>query len=305
METFGVEPDGLAFSHRVHVGDEGLECYMCHINWEEDDDPGMPTAAACQLCHDPEDEDAPPIAELFDGEVYKATRASALGDEITYSHLFHVTDEEGCTACHAEVIQSDRVEPWMAVTMDDCVACHTRVEARTDCTVCHAEIDVTLRPWTHDATWEQFHGQSVRNRSNATVDRCELCHKESSCVECHQENAPASHTNFWRRRGHGLTASLDRATCMACHTPDFCNRCHENAVPVSHRGQWGSPRNTHCLSCHLGGGDQSCSLCHTEITSHDTAPPLPPGHNPMSDCRECHQLLTHADNGGSCLACHH
>ena len=133
-----------------------------------------------------------------------------------------------------------------------------------------------------------------------------MCHEESSCDSCHRDEMPANHNNYWRRRAHGLTARMDRENCAACHEPNYCDRCHETVTPQNHNGLWGSTKNTHCFSCHLtGGGQQSCSLCHVGgAPSHSLAPPQPPGHDPSSDCRSCHQILTHVDDGSDCNLCH-
>ena len=307
IEQLGWGEGRLAFSHAKHVGEEELECLDCHMGYE-DDDPGMPRERACMLCHEDIDSEAPParrIENLFADGKFKVAAVNALDSEIKFSHLAHVTDEEGCADCHDAIIESDGVRPWMAITMEQCVSCHEAKGASTSCETCHEEIRADVPPPSHAAGWTEFHGQSVRNASHLTANRCDTCHEESTCTTCHQEQPPANHTNYWRRRAHGLTARMDRQTCSACHEPSYCDRCHSNAVPQSHNGLWGSSKNTHCLNCHTSGSQQSCSLCHLSGTpSHSLAPPKPPGHNPASNCRACHLILPHADNGDDCNSCH-
>ncbi len=304
----GVKP--FAFSHKFHVGDQGLECAACHRNWEKSDDPGMPSAKQCALCHDDADADKPPerqVASMFDGKKFKALRVMALADEVVFSHKSHATRGSECATCHADVAENDVLTPSLAPTMDSCTNCHAQTAGPQDCAVCHKEIRAEVAPPNHRADWKRGHGAVVRECSRATGDRCELCHTESSCTACHQTELPASHTAFWRRRGHGLAASMDRESCATCHAPSSCDTCHQETQPSSHRAGFGAPTNRHCIGCHEPLAGDSCGACHKATPSHALAPPKPPDHTPAMDCRMCHgngQPLPHFDNGSDCNACH-
>jgi hypothetical protein len=152
-----------------------------------------------------------------------------------------------------------------------------------------------------------MHGRVARAHSEATADRCVLCHTESTCSACHQVQAPDNHTNYWRERGHGITAMIDRENCQACHEPMSCERCHADVKPRNHVGNWGAPHDTHCLVCHQPLSQEGCVACHATAKSHLLAAPKPSDHYPGMDCRACHGLsqpLPHVDNGDDCNACH-
>lgn len=309
MDQLGWMSSGPAFSHKLHVEGEELYCIDCHMGYLDNEDAGAPRLKACMLCHEDFDEDAQPeyraAAFYEDGKLIRQ-RVNALDLEVEFSHLEHVAeDEDSCLECHAEIVGSDSIEPWMAMDMRDCVECHEALGEETSCESCHSEIRADVAPRTHDGNWDRFHGHDVRNKSSVTVARCDMCHEESTCTTCHLEEMPQNHNNFWRRRSHGLMARMDRENCAACHQPDYCDRCHQEAVPQSHNGLWGSSRNTHCYGCHESDAQQSCFICHEAGTpSHSMAPPKPPGHNPVSDCRACHMIIPHVDNGANCNSCH-
>lgn len=306
----------FAFSHRQHVEEEGLECADCHSRWDEDDDPGMPRAAQCALCHKDLDEEKPPalqVASLFDGEGFRAAHAGRQADEIQFSHLSHATRGLDCLACHAEVARDEGSlagrSAELRMSMDACLACHDAGTGprESDCAACHAEIRLGASPPSHRANWTRYHGTIVRGRSSERSDQCALCHQPSECTTCHQIELPESHNNYWRRRGHGLTASMDRDSCATCHDSDSCQRCHEETRPMSHVGAWGEPMDRHCLACHEPLRSNSCGVCHAATPSHDLATPLPADHLPGMDCRLCHgngQPLPHVDNGQTCTSCH-
>ena len=306
LEQFGWSGPGLAFPHARHVGQEEMECIDCHADYEDGDLAGMPPLDDCLMCHGEGESDMPavPVADLFEDGAFKSARINALPEEVKFSHLTHVTDEEGCLDCHGELVAGDAVRDWMAVSMDRCLQCHGERGVGQDCATCHSEVGLDSAPWTHDGNWEKHHGLSVRNRSDLTADRCSMCHEDSTCIACHQDEAPDNHTRYWRRRGHGLTAEMDRENCAACHGQDYCDRCHQEAVPLTHHGTWGGSRSSHCYGCHFEESDQSCFFCHDGTPSHAMAPPKPPGHNPASDCRSCHVILIHVDKGDNCNICH-
>ena len=309
LDQLGWSFSGPTFSHKLHVEAEELECLDCHTGYEDEDVAGLPRLKACMLCHEDFDEEAEPAARaaaFYEDGKYRVARENMLDLEVKFSHLAHVTDEEGCLSCHDAVVSSDEVRPWMDVSMGQCVECHVEEAQPMGCDSCHEEIRDDVAPRTHDGPWDRFHGLDVRNTSGETIDQCDICHEESTCVTCHEETMPQNHNNYWRRRAHGLTARMDRENCAACHQPDYCDRCHETIEPQSHNGLWGSSRNTHCYGCHLtGGGEQSCDMCHVDgAPSHALAPLQPIGHNPASDCRECHMIISHVDNGDNCNLCH-
>lgn len=306
----------LAFPHRLHVEDEGLDCGDCHVSWEEEEEPGMPVAAQCALCHDDLDAEKPPerrAASLFDERGFRAARAGKQSDEILFSHRAHALRADDCLTCHAEVAADDgRLAERAAelrTSMEGCLDCHAARGGppEADCASCHAVIRAEQPPPSHHAEWKRAHGSFVRAPREERSDRCSLCHQPSQCLTCHQVEPPQDHNNFWRRRGHGLTASMDRARCTTCHDTDSCQRCHQENPPQSHVGAWGGERARHCLACHEPLRASSCGACHSGTPGHEQATPLPSTHLPGMNCRMCHgngQPLPHVDNGQVCTECH-
>ena len=168
---------------------------------------------------------------------------------------------------------------------------------------------MTTQPSSHKHLWMRRHGVMVRTQGVSAQARCEFCHHQPAfCEDCHRDMEPRDHTTLFRTRTHGMVASVDRSRCQVCHQTDFCIRCHEYTSPRSHRGQWARGRNTHCITCHLPLAE-NCAVCHKGVPTHDTAPPLPIGHAPGSNCRACHFPggpggMPHIDNGTSCEICH-
>lgn len=305
---------GFGFSHRVHVEGEGLDCESCHASVEGSDLPALPAQAACNLCHaelDSEKEPERRVETLFADGAFRATHAGALAtgarSELVFSHARHTAAEVECGACHAGIETNERVGELARVDMAACSACHAERGVANQCSTCHTRLAPDVAPGSHEGNWLRAHGSCVRARSEATADRCDLCHTESSCSACHLEQAPESHTGHWRLRGHGIVASMDRASCATCHQSDSCDSCHSTVAPSSHTSTWGAPLDRHCTSCHFPLRDEGCRTCHVGTPSHALATPKPPDHSAGMNCRMCHgngQPLPHVDNGDDCNFCH-
>jgi hypothetical protein len=209
------------------------------------------------------------------------------------------------------VAESSSIWSDLTMNMDACLDCHQQKAAKTECSTCHRELTRDTPPSSHTDAWTIEHGPHWRAASgDRTIDRCTICHTQGSCDDCHLNERPRSHNQYWRSRGHGLLAGIDRSRCNVCHTRDVCDACHSTERPMSHRASFGSPTNQHCYSCHQPlGSSSSCSVCHISTPSHSMAPPLPTNSTHQTateaDCRTCHSPLPHPDNGDSCRSCHH
>jgi len=309
FQYLGLSEKPLAFSHEKHLA-EGLSCTDCHSAYEDGDVVQAVNPAQCALCHDELDSEKTPdrqVASLFDGDEFRATRASALSDEVKFSHATHVGSGASCESCHEPILTNSFVEASVSPRMDDCIKCHESVGQDASCTVCHTQINTDSAPPNHSQQWMTAHGVAVRGGLEGPANDCTLCHTDRTCITCHQDQPPANHNNFWRLRGHGVVADMDRDACRTCHEPSSCVRCHNETEPLNHTASWGSPQDTHCMTCHYPLQSESCSVCHKSTPSHLDAAEQPPNHFPGMDCRACHGVnapLPHFDNGDDCTFCH-
>lgn len=307
------EPPG-AFSHKVHGKEQELECQNCHATAEKSEKAGMPKLRQCMLCHEGIDEEKSPERKLsvLYGENYQWIPPPVISEEVIFSHQLHVTGKQiACGECHRGIEENAGITNKVRVFKDDCMDCHARAGKSNECAVCHKEIRQDRGPANHLHNWRQFHGQVVRAGSEKSADRCSLCHADSSCADCHQDEPPRNHNNHWRHRGHGIAVSIDRDRCAACHRDDFCDRCHREVSPRNHVGSWGDSRNRHCLTCHFPLRDEACFVCHKLTPAGHLAAPAKPANAQHAvateaTCRTCHDVIgiPHLDNGDNCGNCH-
>ncbi len=304
------------FDHAVHVSKEELECRICHLFSMEGQGPTIPGPQVCRVCHKKFDDDKPIERRLdayFDAQArYKRSRRHTVHDDIYFSHGNH-SGPQGleCKVCHGDMSTAVDLPPPVG-SKRNCMNCHAERQAPLGCDNCHKTLRKDSLPASHDAAWARAHGQVVRAGDVVLIggsqNRCDLCHvQNNSCAACHLERQPKDHTHYFRNRGHGIAATIDRSRCATCHTSNSCDQCHQHTRPLSHRPGWAGTQQRHCAGCHLPLRGEGCRTCHLSTPGHATARPLPANHNRYMNCRQCHGAgasLPHPDTGGSCVACH-
>lgn len=144
----------IAFSHRVHAGDNQIPCLYCHSEAEKSATAGFPSANVCMNCHSQikkESEEVQKISvAIRDRQPIQWVRVHGLGDFIRFNHSAHYTVGVTCQTCHGIIELETRVRQFATLGMGWCVNCHrqytenpppglkvTTVNAGTDCTTCH------------------------------------------------------------------------------------------------------------------------------------------------------------------------
>jgi hypothetical protein len=160
----GYQPEQpIAFSHKVHAGDNQIQCLYCHSAAEKSKVAGIPAASTCMNCHSQIRKDSPEIKKistaLAENKPIEWTRVHRLPDHAAFNHSRHLWAGIKCQQCHGPVETMDRVAQSETLLMGMCVDCHRthrevtldesgkpiisreatpkRLMASTDCSVCH------------------------------------------------------------------------------------------------------------------------------------------------------------------------
>ncbi len=122
----------VPFSHKHHVGDDGIDCRYCHTSVEDSSFAGVPSTDICMSCHRQiwnESSMLAPVRESYrTGTPIVWTRVHDLPDFVYFDHSIHVKKGVGCSTCHGRV---DRMPlTWKANTLDMgwCLNCHRNPE---------------------------------------------------------------------------------------------------------------------------------------------------------------------------------
>ncbi len=147
----------IAFSHKIHAGDNKIDCQYCHSSAKHSKTSGIPTGNVCMNCHKNIAEVADDTSMEFDGLTYgkaeldkeiqklytavgwdaetleytgntqpiKWVRVHNLADFVYFNHSQHVTvGGQKCQTCHGAVETMDEVYQYSPLTMGWCIDCH-------------------------------------------------------------------------------------------------------------------------------------------------------------------------------------
>jgi menaquinone reductase, multiheme cytochrome c subunit len=122
----------IAYSHKLHAGDLGMDCRYCHNIVEESKHAGVPPTATCMNCHAYVRTDSPLLAPLrkswTDGTPIPWVRIHKAPDYAYFDHSAHVNAGVGCVSCHGRVDRMEVVAQREALTMSWCLDCHRNPE---------------------------------------------------------------------------------------------------------------------------------------------------------------------------------
>ena len=118
----------IPFSHKHHVGDDGIDCRYCHTTVETDRHAGLPSTGVCLGCHSHLFRDAgvlaPLHASLANDRPIPWKRVYVLPDFVFFDHGVHVAKGVACVECHGRVDQMPITWRAQPLQMQWCLACH-------------------------------------------------------------------------------------------------------------------------------------------------------------------------------------
>ena len=178
----------IAFSHKIHAGDNGIDCNYCHSSARNSKTSGIPSANVCMNCHAnitsgtntgkieiQKIYDAigynPDTREYIEGYEQKPiqwVRIHNLPDLAYFNHSQHVSvGGVECQECHGPVQEMDVVYQHSELTMGWCVNCHKETQMKMEGNEYYTKI--------HEKLKEKYAGQKI------TVDKmggleCGKCH---------------------------------------------------------------------------------------------------------------------------------
>ena len=151
----------IHYSHRIHAGDNGIDCKYCHSSARVSKHSGIPSLNVCMNCHKSIYEVAASTAteeyskEFYDGEIKKLyaavgwdeneqkytgktkpvkwVRIHNLPDFAYFNHSQHVTVAGvECQTCHGPVEEMEVMYQHAPLTMGWCINCHRETNVKVE-----------------------------------------------------------------------------------------------------------------------------------------------------------------------------
>lgn len=131
----------IAFSHKLHAGDNKIPCQYCHTFARRTEMAGVPSGRKCMNCHDFVKPEAPEIMKITDHvdneKPIEWVKVFDLPDHVWFSHKRHIKKDIACQECHGPVETMEVVAKTNNFPMGFCLSCHQDKGAPTDCWTCH------------------------------------------------------------------------------------------------------------------------------------------------------------------------
>lgn len=122
----------VQFSHKHHVGDDGIDCRYCHTAVETSSSAGMPPTQTCMNCHSQIWADSPylePVRASFrENKPIEWQRVHDLPEYAYFNHSIHVNKGIGCSSCHGDIANMPAVFQENTLQMEWCLSCHREPE---------------------------------------------------------------------------------------------------------------------------------------------------------------------------------
>ncbi len=122
----------VQFSHKHHVGDDGIDCRYCHTAVETSSSAGIPPTQTCMNCHTEIWSDSPylePVRASFrENKPIEWERVHDLPEYAYFNHSIHIAKGVGCSTCHGQIDNMPAVYQENTLQMEWCLACHREPE---------------------------------------------------------------------------------------------------------------------------------------------------------------------------------
>ncbi|MGQ0827411.1 MAG: cytochrome c3 family protein [Bacteroidota bacterium] len=178
----------IAFSHKIHAGDNAINCQYCHSGVERSKTAGIPSVNVCMNCHKGISTGKLPggteeIAKIYaaagwdpeKGEYNKSqrpiqwTKVHNLPDFVFFSHQQHVkVGKQECATCHGDVATMTTAQQVQPLTMGWCIDCHRKTEVP-------GMKDNPYYESLHKKLADKFKGEKITVDKMGGID----------CVRCH------------------------------------------------------------------------------------------------------------------------
>jgi mono/diheme cytochrome c family protein len=136
----GYEPDQpILFSHKIHAGDNQIDCKYCHTSVTQSRHAGIPSVNVCMNCHTVvrkgRNTGTEEIAKIYKaietGKPIQWVKVHNLPDHSYFNHAQHVVaGKVQCESCHGDVKTMDRIRQMQELSMGWCIDCHRKTQVQ-------------------------------------------------------------------------------------------------------------------------------------------------------------------------------
>ena len=128
VDTGYMPSQPVPYSHKLHAGELGMDCYYCHYTANKSAYAAVPATETCMGCHvrvKPQSPRLTKVRESYEtGKPVEWVRIHRLADYVYFNHQAHLTAGVSCVSCHGRVDQMIEVKQVQPLSMAWCLDCH-------------------------------------------------------------------------------------------------------------------------------------------------------------------------------------
>jgi hypothetical protein len=166
----------VAYSHKLHAGNLGLDCRYCHSTVERSGYAAIPATETCMNCHARVKTQSPLLQPVRDsyasGQPIPWVKVHRLPDFVYFNHKAHVSAGVSCLSCHGRVDQMIEVKQVEPLSMAWCLDCH-----RNPAPKLRPAALVTRLDWTPDRDPAEIGREILAARHLQPPTNCSGCHR--------------------------------------------------------------------------------------------------------------------------------
>jgi hypothetical protein len=165
----------VAFSHKLHAGDMGLDCVYCHSTIERSAFAAIPPTQTCMGCHTLVKKDSVKLAAVREswntGKPIPWVNVHMLPEYAKFDHSAHINVGVGCVSCHGRVDQMEIVKQKEPLSMGWCLECH-----RNPTPNLRPRSEVTNMAYDAKAAGYDPAADGTRTHAVQPPEHCSACH---------------------------------------------------------------------------------------------------------------------------------
>ncbi len=165
----------VPYSHRLHVGELGLDCQYCHTSVESSPHANVPPTQTCMNCHSQIRTDSPNLLAVRESwannRPIEWVKVHNLPDYAHFSHARHVNSGVGCETCHGRIDKMEVVTQVEPLSMGWCLECHREPEKYL-----RPQDEITTMGYVQPADFIERNLERIRNEGIQPPTNCSACH---------------------------------------------------------------------------------------------------------------------------------
>jgi hypothetical protein len=166
----------VAYSHKLHAGDLGMDCRYCHYDIEYSATANVPATQICMNCHRMIGFDKPsldPVRSSWnDNKPILWIRIYQTPDFVYFNHAPHLRAGVGCYSCHGDVRAMIKVMQARPLNMKWCLDCHRNPQMSL-----RPQSELTNMHWNPPPNQQELAAKMIAEKKIAPPVDCSGCHR--------------------------------------------------------------------------------------------------------------------------------